>query len=69
MIIQHSAAQTRGVSIDALLRDILTSLPSVTPAQAGNLQTFLTAMAEDSECAPVLPLKANERAFYYEMQA
>jgi len=61
-------AQTRGVSIDALLRETLTKSPPVTPAKSDELQAFLAAMAEGSERAPVLPLEANERAFYYEGQ-
>lgn len=61
-------AQTRGISIDALLRETLTKLPPVTPAQFNKLQAFLAAMAEGSERAPVLPLEADERAFYYEGQ-
>lgn len=61
-------AQTRGISIDALLRDTLAKLPPETPARAAKLQTFLAAMAEGAERAPVLPLAANERTFYYEEQ-
>jgi hypothetical protein len=58
-------AQTRGISIDALLRDTLTKLSTETPAQGDKLQTFLVAMVEGAERAPVLSLAANERAFYY----
>jgi hypothetical protein len=59
-------AKQRGVSIDKLLRETLKTAPSL--AANANLQAFFEAMAAGAENAPVLPLEANERAFYYEGQ-
>lgn len=60
--------RNRGISLDALLRETLKTMPPRPHASAkpDRLKTFFDAMAFGSELAPVLPPAADERGFYYE---